>query len=174
MRSVIAFAAMALVAAAVTPKLIGQMSAMKAHHHGSMAMEARSASTPHVSYWSRSVTIDPDREGHFHVRAEVDGRTLEFMIDTGASVVALKEEDAARLGPRPMPSDYTATVSTANGRVKAAPMQLDSVAIDGIELDHVRALVLPDRALGENLLGLSFLSRLSRYEYSDGKLVLEQ
>jgi len=58
--------------------------------------------------------------------------------------------------------------------VRAAPVQLGMVEIEDLVAHDVDALVLPDRALSENLLGLSFLSRLRRFEYSGGKLVLEQ
>ena len=96
------------------------------------------------------------------------------MVDTGASLVALRESDAAQVGIRPMPRDYTAVISTANGKVKAAPRQADRVEIGDITVYDVPALVLPDEALSQNLLGVSFLSRLRRYEYADGRLVLEQ
>ena len=51
---------------------------------------------------------------------------------------------------------------------------LDRVEIDDLEVRNVAAMVMPDGALSDNLLGLSFLQRLHRFEYSDGKLVLEQ
>ena len=56
------------------------------------------------------------RDGHFRVDARVDGRHIDFMVDTGASLVILRETDAAQVGLHPMPRDYTAIVSTANGR----------------------------------------------------------
>ena len=96
------------------------------------------------------------------------------MVDAGASLVALNERSAARFGLRPSRSDYNATVSTANGTVKAARTRLAMIELGGIVVRDVDALVLPDAALSENLLGLSFLSRLKRYEYANGKLVLEQ
>jgi aspartyl protease family protein len=58
--------------------------------------------------------------------------------------------------------------------VRAAPTQLDTVEVGDLLVRDVAAVVLPDEALSDNLLGLSFLSRLRRFEYSDGKLVLEQ
>jgi aspartyl protease family protein len=82
--------------------------------------------------------------------------------------------DAARLGTRPSPNAYTADVKTANGMVRAGPARLDVVEIGSLQLRDVSALVLPNNALTDNLLGLSFLSRLRRFEYGDGKLVLEQ
>ena len=89
-------------------------------------------------------------------------------------MIALNESSAARFGLRPSRGDYKATVTTANGTIKAAPTRLMMVDIGGIVLHDVDAMVLPDEALSENLLGLSFLSRLKRFEYANGKMVLEQ
>src|SRR6267378_2063844 len=76
--------------------------------------------------------------------------------------------------PRPARGDYNATVTTANGTIKAARTRLAMVDIGGLVVRDVDALVLPDAALSVNLLGLSFLSKLKRYEYANGKMVLEQ
>ena len=122
----------------------------------------------------RSLMLESDRLGHFKVEARIDGRHIDFMVDTGASLVIMRESDAAQIGIRPRPSDYTATVSTANGKIKAAPAKLDRIEIGGITVYDVQALVLPDEALWQNLLGMSFLSRLKRYEVADGRMVLEQ
>jgi aspartyl protease family protein len=121
----------------------------------------------------RTVTVHKDRRGHFQVEASINGRRMDLMVDTGASVVALTRRDAQRIGVHPAPRDFTVEVRTANGIVRAAPARLDAVEIGGIVVRNVTALVVPDEALSENLLGLSFLSRLRRYEYSDGRLVLE-
>ena len=72
------------------------------------------------------------------------------------------------------PRDYTATAVTANGKIKAAPAKIDRIEIGGITVFDVPAMVLPDEALSKNLLGVSFLSRLRRYEYANGRLLLEQ
>jgi aspartyl protease family protein len=122
----------------------------------------------------RSLILDADRQGHFKVDARIEGRHLDFMVDTGASLVIIRESDAAQIGIRPMRSDYTAAVSTANGKIKAAPAKLERVEVGGITVYDVPALVLPDDALWQNLLGVSFLSRLKRYEYANGRMVLEQ
>jgi aspartyl protease family protein len=114
------------------------------------------------------------RDGHFHADARVNGRHIDFMVDTGASLVILRETDAANAGLHPMPRDYTATVSTANGRIKAAPATLDRIEVGDITVFDVPTLVLPDEVLSQNLLGVSFLSRLRRYEYADGRMMLEQ
>jgi aspartyl protease family protein len=134
----------------------------------------RAQPAPANDSYGRTLTLDADRQGHFQVEARIDGRRLDFMVDTGASLVALRESDAAAVGIHPVPNDFTATVSTANGKIKAARASLDRIEIGDITVYDVPALVLPDAALGQNLLGVSFLSRLKRYEYANGKLVLEQ
>jgi aspartyl protease family protein len=126
------------------------------------------------SYSGRSMTLDADRAGHFKAQARIDGRDIDFMVDTGASLVVLRESAASEIGIHPMPADYTAKVSTANGIIKAAPTKLDRIEIGDITAFDVPALVLPDEALSQNLLGVSFLSKLRRYEYADGRMVLEQ
>ena len=130
--------------------------------------------SPAADARSRSVVIARNAQGHFDVDGRVNGRRIDFVVDTGASVVALTARDAARLGIHPSRNAFAADVKTANGTVRAAPARLDVVQIGSLELRDVTALVLPDDALSDNLLGLSFLSRLHRFEYSDGKLVLEQ
>jgi aspartyl protease family protein len=122
----------------------------------------------------RSLSIPPDARGHFQTEGRIDGQRIGFMVDTGASMVALNETSAARFGLRPSRGDYNATVTTANGTIKAARTRLAMVDIGGLVVRDVDAMVLPDEALSENLLGLSFLSKLKRFEYANGKLVLEQ
>jgi len=123
---------------------------------------------------NRSVSIPRDVRGHFQADARIDGQRINFMVDTGASVVALNEKSAARIGLRPSRGEYNATVSTANGTIKAARTRIAMMEVGGLIVRDVDAMVLPDEALSENLLGLSFLSRLKRFEYANGRLVLEQ
>jgi len=173
MRSVIIFAACALAAGVIVPKYAAQT-------HGRSTAPTVTAGRPAApaptsgSANSREVVIPPGHNGHFQVEGRVDGRRVTFMVDTGASVVALTARDAAMLGIHPAPSDYVAAARTANGTVRAAPVELNTVEIDDLVVRNVTAMVLPDGALSDNLLGLSFLSRLHRYEFADGKLVLEQ
>jgi aspartyl protease family protein len=120
------------------------------------------------------ITLESDRRGHFKAEARIEGQRFDFLVDTGASVVVLRESDAMRSGFHPNKSNYTATVSTANGSVKAAPFRLDRIEIGTIAVSGLQAMVLPDDVLATNLLGVSFLSRLKRYEVADGRMVLEQ
>jgi aspartyl protease family protein len=121
---------------------------------------------------SRSVVIASD-QGHYFTDARVDGRNIAFMVDTGATQIALRESDAARLGYRPRTSDYTVRVNTANGEGRAARVELTRVEVGDITVRDVVALIVPDDALNVNLLGMSFLSRV-RWTQDHGQLVLEQ
>jgi len=123
---------------------------------------------------SRSLSIPRGERGHFRAEGLVNGESIDFMIDTGASVVVLNESSAARFGLRLSPDEYNAKAATANGTILAARTRLATVEVGGLIVHDVDAMVLPDEALSENLLGLSFLNRLKRFEYSDGRMVLEQ
>ena len=122
---------------------------------------------------ARNLVLNKGRHGHFEVEARVDGRRIAFLVDTGASMIALRESDARKVGIYPRAADYTVKVSTANGMTKAAWADLRTVEVGDILVRNVRALVQPDAALGVNLLGMSFLSRV-RWTHERGKLVLEQ
>jgi aspartyl protease family protein len=172
MRSLVTIAVLVLAASVIVPRYAVQMTGRGASQTGAVA-SAPMALEPSADD-TRSVVIPPSGNGHFHVEGRIDGRRLNFMVDTGASVIALTERDASMLGIHPAERDYVEAVSTANGTVRAAPIQLGMVEIDDLVVHDVAAVVLPDGALSQNLLGLSFLSRLRRFEYSDGKLVLEQ
>jgi aspartyl protease family protein len=172
MRAVLIFAAFAIAAGIAVPKYTAQMDTGRP---APTMMSAHSMTpAPSSAADSRSVVISPGPNGHFEVAGSVDGTRLNFMVDTGASVIALTARDAAMLGIHPAESEYVAMVRTANGTVHAAPVTLDRVEIDDIVVHDVAAMVLPDSALHDNLLGLTFLSRLRKFEYSEGRLVLEQ
>src|SRR3569623_1415479 len=89
---------------------------------------ASAAAAPHTTVavatvpqaGNRSLSIARDSRGHFQTDGRIDGQRIGFMVDTGASVVALNERSAAQIGVRPSPNAYTTVVSTANGKIKAA------------------------------------------------------
>ena len=122
---------------------------------------------------ARNLVVSKGESGHFEVQARVDGRPLSFLVDTGASHIALRDSDARRIGVYTRPSDYTVNVNTANGVTKAAMVQLRTVEVGDILLRDVPAIVHADEGLSVNLLGMSFLSRV-RFTHDRGKLVLEQ
>jgi aspartyl protease family protein len=174
MRSVIFFSIAAIVLAAFMPKMMSNVGTAPVPASQEHARRVASASQPQTSANYRTVEVRGDRRGHYQVEGSIDGRRLDFMVDTGATVVALRERDAARLGIHPGARDYTHAVSTANGVIRAAPVRLSSLEVRGIRVYDVQALILPDQALAENLLGMSFLSRVRRFEVANGRLVMEQ
>lgn len=121
-----------------------------------------------------TVTVTRRSDGTFRVQGRVGGVSQDFLFDTGASSVVLTAENAAALGFRPRSDEFNARVSTANGPTSAAPIQLDSLSIGAITERHVNAMVARPGALSGNLLGQTFLDRLSRYEVRGDKLILTQ
>jgi aspartyl protease family protein len=160
------FAGLLLVAAVVMARVIDQSGRAPV---AAKAMKAAPAPASSVSNNSRSLVIKAGNGGHFEVEARVDGRR----IPSGASQIALRESAAARLGIHPTPRDYKIKIHTANGIGRAALVQLRMVEVGNIVVRDLPALVSPDEALGVNLLGMSFLSRV-RWTHERGKLILEQ
>ncbi len=111
------------------------------------------------------------RDGHFYVDADVNGARIRFLVDTGATYVALSPDDARSAGLRVFESDYTAQTNTANGVARVAPVTLRQVELDQLQLFDVRAVVL-EKPMPVSLLGMSFLSRLQSYETRSDELVL--
>src|ERR1044072_1598885 len=173
MRQILFFAIAALVLAGVMPRVMGSVGNRPAPEAQHQQVAKRPEPAPQTSNY-RTVTVRADRLRHFQVEGAFDGRRLDFMVDTGASVVALRERDANKLGIFPAPRDYTGRTSTANGVIKVAPVRLPSLEVNGIRIYDVQAAVIPDEALGVNLLGMSFLSRVRRFEMANGRLVMEQ
>ena len=112
------------------------------------------------------------RNGHFFLDGVTNGRTLRYMFDTGASSVVLTAADAGKIGLSADKLQYTARVSTANGTAMAAPVRIDALTFSGITLRDVRAMVAAPGALRENLLGMSYLGRLTSYTVRNNRLVL--
>jgi aspartyl protease family protein len=120
-----------------------------------------------------ATALKAGENGHFIVKAEINGRNVRVMVDTGASAVALSYEDAKDIGLRPGSLDYDVPVSTANGVVKAAGVNLDKVEIDGVRVSDVQGLVMPEGVMRGSLLGMSFLGKLESFKVEDGVLYLK-
>jgi len=125
------------------------------------------------SAFPSEVRLKADSRGHFIVQAYVNNRKATFMVDTGATLVVLSYEDAERLGLSPRNLDFWGRVDTANGVAAVAPVMLDRVRVHGITVRDVKAIVAQRGALTGNLLGMSFLRRLSSFQMRGSELVLE-
>jgi aspartyl protease family protein len=167
-RSIVLFSAIALMVVVTVRHLegVGQVPATAA------AVKADPAPTAAPTN-SRMLVLKANAGGQFEVDARVDGRRIGFLVDTGASQIALRESDAALLGFHPTPRDYSVRLMTANGEGRAARVELRMVEVGNIVVRDLAALVTPDDMLSVNLLGMSFLSRV-RWSHDRGNLILEQ
>ncbi|WP_279483492.1 TIGR02281 family clan AA aspartic protease [Aureimonas sp. SK2] len=109
---------------------------------------------------------------HFSVDAEVNGRRVPFLVDTGASLIAIDRATAAAAGIDLGSLRYTARIRTANGDTVAAPVTLDTVRIGSIERRRVPAVVTQGEGIGVNLLGMSFLGTLSSLDFRGDRMIL--
>lgn len=118
-----------------------------------------------------AASIAKASDGHYWAEAEVNGSRVRFLVDTGASAVALTTADAQRLGFEPSRLNYSYKVMTASGEAHAAAVKLASVSVAGTKVANVDALVL-DKGLDTSLLGMTYLGRLSSFEATRSALIL--
>lgn len=119
---------------------------------------------------AKEVVLESNRQAHYVVTGAINGSEVEFLVDTGATAVAIPGDVAERLSLRRGPPVPT---MTANGRVTTYLTRLDSVRIGEIELRNVEATIAPQMRGIEVLLGMSFLARLDLIQ-SQGQLILRQ
>jgi aspartyl protease family protein len=123
--------------------------------------------------FSAATELKAGQNGHFIVKAEINGTHIKVLVDTGASAVALSFEDASDIGLRPKNLEYNIPVSTANGIAKAARVTLDEVEVNGVRVSDVQGMVMPEGVMRGSLLGMSFLSKLKSFKVEDGVLYLK-
>ena len=116
------------------------------------------------------VRLRREENGHFYVHGEVNGQLARFVVDTGASMVALTVEDAERLGVKFDESQFEVVGSGASGAVRGQMVMLDRVVVEGREVSEVRGAVL--EGLEISLLGQSFLTRIGSVEMSGDQMIL--
>jgi aspartyl protease family protein len=105
------------------------------------------------------VTLIADSRGHFITTGVVNGTSLRFIVDTGASTVVLSSSDARRAGINYLAGARTST-QTANGVIPAYNVKLDTLKVGDIEINNVDAIVIEGDRLPMALLGMSFLNRM--------------
>lgn len=119
----------------------------------------------------RAIAIRQSSDGHYYVSARVNGSEARLLIDTGATFTVLSKYQAERAAIFPSPSEYTASVRTASGIAKAAPVRLNTLEIGDARLQNVRALVM-DTPANTSVLGIDTLQQFKSYEFRDGVLTL--
>ena len=130
---------------------------------------------PSPSFGGQNIKLlHTSASGSYSAPVSINGADMVMLVDTGASYVALTQEDARAIGIWPTAPEYNVPVSTANGQVMAAHGMIPVITIDNIRVGDVDCLVLPQEALQQSLLGMSFLNRLSSFSFENGDLELRQ
>lgn len=111
-------------------------------------------------------------DGHFYAPGNADGTALRFLIDTGASVVALTQGDAERLGYFVNPGELSVVGRGVGGEVQGKAITIAHLSIGEISATNVPAVIIPD-GLPVSLLGQSFLSRIGQVNISDNQMTLK-
>jgi len=124
----------------------------------------------HVARHGRDAEVVRGRDGDFSVTAHINGARVPMVVDTGATSVVLTQEAAKASGLPIEILSYTVNVETANGRTRAAPVNLERVVVGGLIERSVPALVAQQGQLKQSLLGMSFLNRLDSWEVRGDKL----
>jgi aspartyl protease family protein len=132
--------------------------------------EVTSASNPFGSDAPPETHLPRQPNGHFYADAEVNGHIIRFVVDTGASIVALTEEDARRAGLSFDPATFDVVGQGAAGEVRGAPITIDSISIEGKKVRDVRGAIIQGGTV--SLLGQSYLNALGSVHMSGDTMTL--
>ena len=119
---------------------------------------------------TREVILKRNRSGHYVMNGNINGHQVVFMLDTGATQIAIPTRVARRIGLKHM---YEAEVHTANGRARAYGTKLDTVSVGDIKLANLRAMIISGMEGDVVLLGMSFLKHIEFTQRGD-VLILRQ
>jgi aspartyl protease family protein len=122
---------------------------------------------------AHAIAFSIANDGHYWIDARADGKSVRFMLDTGASDIVLTKADAKRLGFDLADLAFNQVFNTANGKTRAAPISLDELRIGPIVLTRVHAYV-NEGELHQSLLGMAFLARMASLEIKDDVLTIRR
>ena len=165
LRQVILWVVIGFVAYGVALKLLPQALSL-----APAQQQAANAQTDAGAAIVNSQTFRADRTGHVVLDGDVNGSPVHFLVDTGATMVALTMNDATAAGFTRGDLVFDRRVNTANGVARVAPVTLRQLRIGQFSVYQVQAAVVENLSI--SLLGQSFLKRLSSYDMRDGVLTL--
>ena len=119
---------------------------------------------------TEALLLQRDSSGQFHLEASVNGAPVEFLVDTGADVVALTEQEALNLGLNVSEGDFQPVMKTASGVGYGAQIKLDELEVAGERLREVDAVVV--KGLAVNLLGQSALRKLGSVQLKGDSMII--
>ncbi|HEC28300.1 MAG TPA: TIGR02281 family clan AA aspartic protease [Gammaproteobacteria bacterium] len=133
-------------------------------HHGQVRTYKMSGQPVRSRYpdvaKTAEIKIWPDKNGLYITSGLVNGVTTEFLVDTGASVIAMNEEHARNFGIDYKKTGKPIDVETASGKLTGSVLKLNSIQVGGIVINNVMAVVLPGKHPTRVLLGATFLSKV--------------
>lgn len=139
-----------------------------------IATDAPPSATPRTpraaTTTGNTITLYKER-GQFWANGTLNGGSVDFLVDTGASLVAITPDAAQAAGIDTYNLTYDVEVSTANGITRAARVRIDTLNVGPIVTYDIDALIIPE-GLSHSLLGMSFLSRLQGYSATPDSLTL--
>lgn len=121
-----------------------------------------------------SLEVPMQRDGHYWLDMQVSNHDIKFIVDTGATLVTISHNDAEKMNLYLNDNDFNIPVNTAGGVTTVAEINIDRISYGVIAVYDVKALVAREGMLSVSLLGMNFLSKLDRFQFNDGKLLLEQ
>jgi aspartyl protease family protein len=136
--------------------------------------QQKASSQSIASTSGNSATLFADSRGHFYADIQIRGAPLKVLVDTGASLVAMSFEDAAKIGVRSSPSDRKAQFNTANGIVTATLVRVPEIRLQGITVFDVEAAIMPQGVMKGTLLGMSFMKKLSSFESRGVSMIMRK
>lgn len=158
-----------IVVAVNVPSMVGFMNKGGAPEK---TIEAKATLASSPSEDGRNYTLRANEQGHFAGRFRINGKPVDSLIDTGATFVTMSETTARNLGYGGNELRFRYEVITANGKVKAARINLKSIDIGTVSVRNVDAMVIRGKDLAYPLIGMSFLKKLSGYRAENDELKL--
>jgi aspartyl protease family protein len=122
------------------------------------------------NWMSGETVLERERDGHFYASITVDSRDYRVLVDTGASIVALTEQDALDMGLSWDDSEVRVIARGASGDVRGVPVTIPQMQMGGFEAQDVQAAIVPE-GLDITLLGQSFLGKIDNVEISGDRMV---
>lgn len=117
------------------------------------------------------IVVPRSPNGHYYIRADVNGAPVTFVLDTGATSLVLTQADAGAAGLDPDNLTYYGRAMTANGEVRTAPVRLDTVTLGNVTDANIAAVVNGGE-MTSSLMGMTYLQRWGRIEIAQDTLTL--
>lgn len=133
---------------------------------------ARTVPTAAVASPVGTANLPRHWDGHFRAAANINGRTIDMLVDTGASLVLLTYEDALLAGVDTGALNFNVPILTANGRSHVATIKIGQINIGGVTVKRVDAAVAERGQLHASLLGMSFLGSIEEAVIRKDRMIL--